>query len=140
MPVTDTIQGMMSDWVPFPDIVAFNKGEDFVSVNDKTGPDLIPRKIHQVWLGGQMPPLKNYLYEKTKKMYPSYEVKLWGQKDITPENFPETYDYIRNLIRFEKCSPFKKLATVADIMRHEILYNDGGFWKDANMDFFRPIL
>ena len=59
-------------------MVAFNEGLDFVSVDEKTGPDLIPRKIHQVWLGGQMPPLKNYLYEKTKKMYPSYEVKLWG--------------------------------------------------------------
>ena len=58
-------------------MVAFNEGEDFISVNDKFGPDLIPRKIHQVWLGDKMPPLKNYLYEKTKKMYPSYKVKLW---------------------------------------------------------------
>ena len=25
-------------------------------------------------------------------------------------------------------------------MRHEILYNEGGFWKDAGMDFLHPIL
>lgn len=24
-------------------------------------------------------------------------------------------------------------------MRHEILYNEGGFWKDAGMDLLRPI-
>ena len=30
-------------------MVAYNDGENFVSVDDKTGPELIPRKIHQVW-------------------------------------------------------------------------------------------
>ena len=73
-------------------------------------------------------------------MYPSYQIKIWGEADITPENFPLTYDIIKNMLRFNKCSPYNKLASVSDIMRHEILFNQGGIWKDANMEFFRPIL
>ena len=83
-PLADSFDYLLKYGLPFPEIVAFNEGKDFVSVDDQAGPDLIPRKIHQVWLGGPMPPVKNYLYEKTKKIYPSYEVKLWGSTNITP--------------------------------------------------------
>lgn len=48
---------------------------------------------------------------------------------------------IVNLIDFHKNrnSPFSKLATVTDIMRHEILYHQGGFWRDAGMNLFKPV-
>ena len=48
--------------VPFSKLVAFNPGEDFVSADERKGPELIPRKIHQVWLGSKMPPAKKYFY------------------------------------------------------------------------------
>ena len=44
-----------------------------------------------------------------------------------------------NLLNFSKNSPYNKLATVTDIMRHEILAIEGGFWKDAGMNLLRPI-
>ena len=53
---------MIAYRVPFPKIVAFNEGHDFVSVDDKKGPELIPRKIHQVWIGSALPPAKQYMY------------------------------------------------------------------------------
>jgi hypothetical protein len=28
---------------------------------------------------------------------------------------------------------------VTDIIRHELLYHEGGFWKDAGMNVLRPI-
>ena len=46
---------------------------------------------------------------------------------------------ILHLIKFNKRSPYGKLATVTDVMRHEILYYEGGFWKDAAMHFLKPI-
>ena len=46
---------------------------------------------------------------------------------------------IQRIITFNKHSPYSKLATVTDIMRHEILFYEGGFWKDAGMNFLRPI-
>lgn len=50
-----------------------------------------------------------------------------------------TYDVIMTIINFNKKSPYNKLASVTDIMRHEILYREGGFWRDAGMNLLRPI-
>ena len=72
-------------------------------------------------------------------MYPQYEVKLWQEVNITKAYFKETYDVIQTIIKFNKHSPYNKLATVTDIMRHQIVYYEGGFWKDAGMNFLRPI-
>lgn len=58
---------------------------------------------------------------------------------MTRENFPMTYDLLHNLIDFNRNSPYNKLATVTDILRHEILYREGGFWKDAGMNLLRPV-
>lgn len=98
----------------------FNPGHEFVSVDKKQGPDKIPKVIHQIWLGGKMGIAQEYFYNKAKKIYPDYEMKLWSEEDITAENFPLTLDIIKNLIDFHRNrkSAFHKLATVTDIMRH----------------------
>ena len=31
------------------------------------------------------------------------------------------------------------MASATDIIRHEILYQEGGFWKDAGMEILRPV-
>lgn len=47
-------------------------------MDQKQGPDLIPKVIHQVWLGSQeLPPAKKYFVAKTEMMYPDFEIKLW---------------------------------------------------------------
>ena len=102
---------------------AFNPGNDFVSVDNRQGPDLIPKIIHQVWLGSRLPPAKEYFYKKTKKMYPNYQIKIWREENITKENFPLTYDVLQTLLKFNKKSPYNKLASVTVILRHEVLYN-----------------
>jgi len=73
----------MQSKIPFSKMFAFNPGEDFVSVDERQGPELIPKVIHQVWLGSKLPPAKEYFYRKAQKMYPSYEVKLWREENIT---------------------------------------------------------
>lgn len=72
-------------------------------------------------------------------MYSNYEVKLWKEENITRQNFPNTYDLIQTFLKFNKHSPYGKLASVTDFMRHQILYYEGGIWKDAAMNFLRPI-
>jgi mannosyltransferase OCH1-like enzyme len=68
-------------------------------VNDLSGPELIPRIIHQVWLGtNELPSAKMYFFGKTQKMYPDFEVKLWRESNITRDRFPLTYDVITNLV------------------------------------------
>lgn len=64
--------------IPFQKLLAFNKAEEFVSVESKKGEDLIPAIIHQAWFGSKrLPPAKEYFFKKTKLLYPKYEVKLW---------------------------------------------------------------
>ena len=115
---------MFENKVSFSKVVVLNPGLEFVSVEKKEGPQLIPRVIHQAWLGSKdLPPAKEYLLRKTKKMYPHYEVKLWREDNLTREQFPLTYDILHNLLAFDKQSPYSKLATVTDILRHEVLYH-----------------
>lgn len=32
--------------------MVFNRGDEFVPADKKEGPDLIPKVIHQAWIGG----------------------------------------------------------------------------------------
>jgi len=109
--------------IPISKLIALNPGDNFVSVNHRKGPQLIPKIIHQVWLGASLPPVKEYFYKKAKKVYPDYEVKLYRNENITREKFPLTYDILQTLLEFNKRSPYNKFATVTDIVRHEILYH-----------------
>lgn len=78
--------------IPFSKMLAFNQGDEFLPVEQKTGPEVIPKVIHQVWLGtNKLPPAKEYFLRKTQMLYPHYTVKLWREENITRQNFPLTY-------------------------------------------------
>ena len=38
--------------IPFSKMLVFNKGEKYVGMDKKTGAELIPKVVHQAWLGG----------------------------------------------------------------------------------------
>ena len=56
-------------------------------------------------------------------MYPNYQIKIWREENITKESFPLTHDVLQTLLKFNKKSPYNKLASVTDILRHEVLYH-----------------
>jgi mannosyltransferase OCH1-like enzyme len=35
-------------------------------------------------------------------------------------------------MKFDKKSPYSKMAMIADIIRHEVIYRYGGFYFDTN--------
>ena len=49
---------------------------------------------------------------------------------------------MKTLLAYQRSgrSVYSKYATVTDLLRHELMYQHGGFWRDAGMNFFRPIL
>ena len=140
-PIATSIDELLHWDVEFTKLVVLNRGEHYIPMGKKEGEEVIPRVIHQVWLGGEMSLPQRYFHQKAARMYPGYVMKLWKEEDITKETFPLTYDLVINLLDFHKHrgSGFSKLATVTDIMRHEILYHEGGFWRDAGMNLFRPV-
>ena len=58
---------------------------------------------------------------------------MWTEEDLTRDNFPATYDIIKNLRNFNKVSPYNKNSIVSDLMRVEIIYRHGGFYFDQNI-------
>uniref|UniRef100_A0A6C0D5X1 Glycosyltransferase n=1 Tax=viral metagenome TaxID=1070528 RepID=A0A6C0D5X1_9ZZZZ len=90
----------------------------------------IPHKIHQIWVGPNPIPTKSKKFMKhIKELHPDFEYKLWTDKDITKENF-DNYEYIKNS---------KSYAQKADIMRYEILYNNGGIYLDIDFEIYKNL-
>jgi len=66
---------------------------------------------------------------------------LYTAENITRENFPEAHDIMHTLLNYQLAgnSGYSKFATVTDLLRHELLYRKGGFWRDAGMNLFKNV-
>jgi hypothetical protein len=116
----------------------------------------IPRKVHLIWIGGEQPDyLKLFLKTFTEHL-PEFEIKVWGNKELTKKNFPKTMNYIRKAKKIhgtqmiddygEKMLNFKlepllysKWAQITDLMRLEIVYNHGGYYFDTTFEILKPL-
>lgn len=91
---------------------------------------MIPKIIHYIWLGGNpLPKVAERCIESWKKFCPEYEIKRWDESnvDIGKYNFSRAaYDA-------------KKFAFVSDVLRTEILYNEGGIYLDIDVELIKPI-
>jgi len=38
---------------------------------------MIPKIIHNIWIGGELPEANEYFSQKVLRMNPGYELKLW---------------------------------------------------------------
>jgi mannosyltransferase OCH1-like enzyme len=96
------------------------------NVKSSTKP-IIPKVIHQIWIGDNAIPA-NYKYylETWRKYHPDWEIKLWTKKEILQENFAS-----KDL--FDRARGF---AEQSDIARYEILYRYGGLYIDTDVQCF----
>ena len=87
---------------------------------------MIPKVIHQIWLGDPRKcPLD--LINTWKEKNPTWKHTLWTDKNIPKLRNQEQFDAM------------KELAGKADILRYEILYNLGGFYIDADSKCIKPL-
>jgi len=86
------------------------------------GESVIPKKIHQIWLGGKCPSMFDKCRESIQKTNPDYEYKLWTDDDI--ESFG-----LKNITLFNSVS---NLGAKSDILRYEILERFGGIYLDTD--------
>lgn len=85
----------------------------------------IPKVFHQIWLNGNMPKEYQELTELLLSLHPGWEYKLW-----TNQNKPKLFnEEIYNKMPFEK---FK-----ADLIRYEVLLQEGGVYLDVDFLFQR---
>ena len=116
----------------------------------------IPKSVHLIWIGGD-PPDYFKLFLKTFHEYlPEFDIKVWGNKELTKKNFPKTIEYIRKAKKLhgkqmideygEKMVNFKlepllysKWAQITDLMRLEIIHNHGGYYFDTTFEILKSM-
>ena len=94
----------------------------------------IPKVVHQIWIGGELPPILS-LYMNDWKEMRGWDYRLWGNDDLNEQNFPKTWHLIKRMLRLER----PVYAMIADLMRLEILYHHGGVYLDTTFEKVRNI-
>jgi inositol phosphorylceramide mannosyltransferase catalytic subunit len=97
-------------------------------LNQKAFKQIVPKKIHQIWLGSRLP--KKYTaYQKSwQHCNPDFEYKLWSEKDILKIGLHNEKQYVLS----------KNYGVKSDIARYEILYRFGGIYADTDFECLKP--
>ena len=117
----------------------------------------IPMKVHLIWIGDLDYPDYFKVFLKTfEKNFTDFDIQVWGNKDLTKKNFPKTYSYIQqakklqgkpmidhdgNQMLNKDMEPYtySKWAQITDLMRLEIVYNNGGYYFDTTFEILKPM-
>lgn len=92
-----------------------------------TTSSMIPKIIHQMWIGPQSPPFE--LLKTWKEKNPSWQYVFWDNLAIKKFKF-------KNQAQIDKMEEWNGKC---DIMRYEILHQMGGFFVDADTICLRPL-
>lgn len=83
----------------------------------------IPHIVHQIWLGPKPLPKQTQKWRSLCNKY-GYEYKLWRDDNVGKLINQKYYDEMKN----KNC-----YQGMADILRYEVVYNEGGLYIDADM-------
>lgn len=103
----------------------YNK--NYVQATDFT--ERIPRKIHQIWLGGELRPKFRGYVDTWQRLHPTWEYKMWTDKDVDSISI-ERRDVFDNATN---------LGQKSDILRYEILRQQGGIYVDTDFECLKPL-
>lgn len=94
---------------------------------------MIPRLIHQIWLGSEIPAKFMSVMADWQLMNPGWKYQLWTQP--LPDMYNEQlYDSANAYVR-----PDAVWQMRSDLLRYEILYRYGGFYCDVDTRPLRPL-
>lgn len=85
---------------------------------------IIPKKIHQIWLGSDLPKKFKRLTDSWLKYNPDWEYKLWTDSDIINLDFPNKHIF----------NSISNLGMKSDLLRIEILNKFGGLYVDIDFE------
>lgn len=89
---------------------------------------MIPKIIHQVWIGGDLPARLATLHETLKKVNPSWRVKLWDEDSITILLCDNFFEYSHST-----------KAGSSNVVRLKALQKYGGVYFDLDFVAVKPI-
>lgn len=114
-----------------PERVVFQKlyeknNYDAIKKADKP---LIPRIIHQIWLGSELPKKYARFCKTWEEMNPGYEYKLWTDADVADFE-------MENRELFDRS---KNYGLKSDILRYELLKRYGGIYVDTDFECLQSL-
>jgi Glycosyltransferase sugar-binding region containing DXD motif len=91
-------------------------------------PLLIPKILHQIWLGdSKIPQALDDYRQSWKKNQPDWDCRLWTEHNLPRDLRPEVYELLR--------SPVER----SDILRIELIHRFGGIYADLDVESIRPL-
>ncbi|HVX00671.1 MAG TPA: glycosyltransferase [Candidatus Babeliaceae bacterium] len=141
IPSPDFISSMKHhrlDWIVLPPIDADNlkKWNTLEELYKKNKPEniaakatpTIPKIIHQIWLGSPLPERYKHHQRSWIKMHPTWQYKLWTDRDIRKLG-------LYNQAAYDAAANYGERS---DIARYEILYRFGGLYVDTDFECLIP--
>ena len=96
--------------------------------NSNPNPIVIPKIIHQLWIG--LKPRPSKFMATWKEKHPDYEYIMWNEEEIRNRGL--------QLECGSKINSIEEINGKADIIRWEILYHYGGLFIDADSICIEP--
>ena len=101
--------------------------------------NVIPKIVHRLWLSPPGPPLPTafrQFHEHTSELMPDWDTRLYTSYSQLPDLHPSTLHLID---RARHIYPFDAHRFVADLVRLELLWNEGGVWLDTDVQVREPL-
>jgi inositol phosphorylceramide mannosyltransferase catalytic subunit len=98
-------------------------------LSQKAYTPIVPKKIHQIWLGSAFPNKYKKFQESWKQINPDFEYYLW------------TDDNVRDLglYNIESYLATDNYGVKSDLARYEILHKFGGIYVDTDFECLKPL-
>jgi len=104
------------------------KRYDFYLTQSKRN-QIVPKKIHQIWLGSNVPKKYKKWIQDWKKYNPDFEYCLWTEEKILKLDLVNRDQFIKA----------KNYGVKSDIARNEILLKFGGIYIDVDFEPLKKI-
>lgn len=100
---------------------------DYDKIVQESLTDLIPKKIHYCWLGGDKPPFIQRIVDSWHEKCPDYEIIEWNESN---------YDFTKNRY-MRQAYEAQVWGFVPDYARLDIVYHNGGIYLDTDVEILR---
>ena len=91
---------------------------------------MLPRIIHQIWIGPR--PAPRQWLDTWREHHPDWRYRLWSNATVF-------YRPWRNQRLVNAYRDQEEWRGVADVIRYEILHEQGGFMPGADSECLRPV-
>lgn len=98
---------------------------------------MIPRTIHQVWLGVEVPDHALASGNSWREHNPDWTYHLWRDQDVYADSdwpLRDVFDRAPDIVPPDAVGQFR-----ADLLRYEVLRREGGFYADCDTYALRPL-